>query len=67
MTLISIIGFFVICLTALYFTIVSTFWIWFCSAFDEGIIPPLITAVITIGLWILAYNVSPFTVLVNLA
>ena len=67
MTLLSIIGFVVICLTALYFTIVSTFWIWFCSLNDEGMVPPLITAFIAIGLWALAWNLSPFTILVNFA
>ena len=67
MTLLAVIGFLVICITAMYFTIVSIFWIWYCNAFEERIIPPLITVVIAGGLWALAWNLSPFTILVNLA
>ena len=66
MTLLSIIGFIVICLGALYFTFTSSVWFFGASLFGDGLSGPLVTAVIAGGLWALAYNLSPFTISVNL-
>ena len=66
MTLLSIIGFIVICLGALYFTFASSVWFFGASLFGDGLTGPLVTAAIAGGLWALAYNLSPFTISVNL-
>ena len=66
MTLLVIIGFIAICIAALYFTIGSIVWLFGASLFGDGLTGPLVTAAIAVGLWTLAYNLSPFTISVNL-
>lgn len=66
MTLLSIIGFITICLGALYFTFSSIVWLFTASVFSEGLTGPLVMAAIAVGLWALAWNLSPFTISVNL-
>lgn len=66
MTLLAFIGFIAICLGALYFTFSSIVWLFTASVFGDGLTGPLVTAVIAGGLWALAWNLSPFTISVNL-
>jgi hypothetical protein len=66
MTLLVFIGFIAICLGALYFTFASIVWFFGASLFGDGLTGPLVMAVIAGGLWTLAYNLSPFTISVNL-
>jgi hypothetical protein len=66
MTLLVIIGLIAICSLALYLTFVSIILIYCHAAFDSGMTTPLVMAAIAGGLWALAYNLSPFTISVNL-
>jgi hypothetical protein len=66
MTLLVFIGFIAICLGALYFTFASIVWLFGASLFGDGLTGPLVMAVIAGGFWALAYNLSPFTISVNL-
>ena len=66
MTLLAIIGFIAICLGALYFTFSSIVWLYGASFFGDGLTGPLVMGAIAGGLWALAWNLSPFTISVNL-
>ena len=66
MALLSILGFIAICMIALYFTFSSIVWLFTASVFSEGLTGPLVMAAIAGGLWALAYNLSPYTISVNL-
>jgi hypothetical protein len=66
MTVLVIIGLITICSLALYFTFASIVWFYGASLFDNGSSGPLVMAVIAGGLWALAWNMSPFTISVNL-
>ena len=66
MTLLAIIGFIAICLGALYFTFASIVWLYGASFFGDGLTGPLVMGAIAGGLWALAWNLSPFTISVNL-
>ena len=66
MTLLSILGLIVICIAALYFTVSSIVWLFSASVFSESLTGPCVMGAIAVGLWALAWNLSPFTISVNL-
>ena len=65
MTLLAIIGFIAICIPALYLTFASIVWFFSASAFGQDLTGPLVMGAIAIGLWALAYYLSPFTITIG--